>query len=257
MNQSLKSISQVTPLGRSAISVLVLNAADPAADIDGFFHVVAGLPIHKRELNQIVFGHWQHTLKAHDNPAMPGQSESGIEDVVVVRIETTRLEIHCHGGGVAAMQIVDALRSIGYEEIDWSLEVAQSASSYLVAEAEQVLARATTQRAAAHLLAQVNGALANCLKQIERGMHNWSSAPSDQIAERQATLDTCRQLLVSSQAASRLFTPTRIVICGDANVGKSSLINKMVGYGRAVVFDLPGTTRDVVSGRSRHCRVPC
>ncbi len=49
--------------------------------------------------------------------------------------------------------------------------------------------------------------------------------------------------------STRMVKPFEVLLAGPPNAGKSSLLNRLVGYDRAIVSPIPGTTRDLVSGQ--------
>jgi tRNA modification GTPase len=219
------TVTILTPTGRGAVAVLAVEGPQALELVAKFFRRKGGANPSEWPIDRIHYGAW-------------GTDPS--EDVIVCRRTETQIEVHCHGGRVAARRIVDDLQTAGAVEQSWTDWIAAHESSAIRASARQALAQAVSLRTAKILLDQYNGALENTIRDISSALENEKTHPDEVIAKIDA-------LLSLAPVGLHLVQPWRLVIAGAPNVGKSSLLNALVGFERALVYDQSGTTRDVVT----------
>ena len=171
------------------------------------------------------------------------RSDSNVrgESVIVCRTADCRVEIHCHGGRLASETILRTLLSFGAIEQSATLSLAACDGDLIGSEAREDLRLATTQRTTAILLDQFRGALRREFATIQ-SLH--AAGDADDAIRR------LRQLESRSQLGGHLIDPWRVVLAGPPNSGKSSLLNLLLGYSRAIVHEQAGTTRDQLAERS-------
>jgi len=222
---SLSRVVQLTPPGRGAIASLLVEGPDAAELVESGFVAAGGRPLVSYPLGRIVFGRF--SVECH-----PG------EDVVACRRSEHSIELHCHGGQAAVGRVREWLARRGARVVAWHDWVAGQHADPIARAARLALADARTERTAAILLDQYHGALGRAAEAVCDSL-TAGNAPT--------AAEQLRDLLARAELGRHLVRPWRVILAGAPNVGKSSLINTLVGYPRAIVHAAAGTTRDLVS----------
>ena len=215
-------VALLTGTGRGAVASILVRGANAEQLVRERFQ---NKLIQKTEFtqNKLYFGTWRWNDYA--------------EELVVCQTEEHAFEVHCHGGNVASSRIVDSLVEGGAEVVSSHDMLLITQSDKFARSAMNLLPTARTERVAALLLDQSRGALRQSLHGISLHLEKNSTEVAQQQLER---------LVELGKIGVRLDKPFSVVLIGPPNAGKSSLINAMLGYERSIVFDQPGTTRDLV-----------
>jgi len=243
-----------TPFGEGGIGIVHVTGPEAVDVVSRMFQPKRPLDLRQQSGHTVHYGHIYDGADRVDEVLVRvcrrHESFTGAELV----------EINCHGGTVSVHRVVRCPQQHGVKNVPAAdlLEEAVRNGRVDAVQREAIveLLRARSSDAVAMLLDQQRGLLSNELREVEQALSRlaWHSHRARRRAAVEAVtilhrqcVARLRKLAESWGVGSRLCRPTRVVIAGRANAGKSTLFNALCRQDRAITSEQRGTTRDFVA----------
>ena len=249
-----------TPVGEGAISIVRLSGEEAIAITNRLFQ--------GKDLTKVD----SHTL--HYGKMMDPKTDTVLDEVIVSIMRAPKtftcedvVEINCHGGLVAVQRVLQLVLDEGVRLaepgeftkrafLNGRIDLSQ-------AEAVMDVIQSKTNEAMNVALGQLDGKLSQLIHKLRQELietiahvevnidypeYDDVEEMSHEMMEEKTSYvkDEIEKLLQVAKQGKILREGIKTAIVGRPNVGKSSLMNSLVQEEKAIVTDIPGTTRDVI-----------
>ena len=185
------------------------------------------------------------------------------------------VEINCHGGLQTVRRILESLGKLGFRPAEggeftrraflngkMDLAEAEAVMDLITADAEQSRKAAVLQLqgSVGRMIREVESIILDALSGIDAAIDYPEEAEAEAYADLPQRIAEAKlrieRLLADGKRGRVLRDGLRVAILGRPNVGKSSLMNALLGMDRAIVTAIPGTTRDILDEKVSFDGVP-
>ena len=262
MNNLTQVIAAVsTPPGKGGVAIIRMSGDGAFEIAEKAFKPTSGKNISDYPSRTQIYGHIIY-------------NEEKIDDVLLTKFPSPHsytgedtVEVSCHGGILVTRTVLETLLTLGARAAEageftrrafingrLSLTEAEAISDLLEAKSrDQMRLSSDTSRAKlsgkiGEIRKELVELMSSIYARIDYPDEDLGDFDDDEVLSRLSSLLDKTELLISTYRTGRAVNEgIRTVICGKPNVGKSSLYNILAGEDAAIVTDIEGTTRDVLT----------